>query len=230
MQALFARCFPRASRAGDAGAPASRRLLGLDACRGEAASQKDLPCDLRARFAAGRVERSSACTVVLQVRSSDQGEAFLRVTHAEDDGALSARERERLDRELLRVQKLKTPHAARVLECGGDDFCRWVLVARVDGASCAHAHALSLAGCRIHSRSMRTQRLAQTRVQPTHAPACTLTAVHARRSANAERDARRGRAVVRIAHPSSRRGYLRCSDEPARTWVAILQRFSCVAH
>jgi hypothetical protein len=52
MQALFGRCFAQAVAAADDAladddAPASRRLLGLDGCRGEAAVAKDLPSALR---------------------------------------------------------------------------------------------------------------------------------------------------------------------------------------
>ena len=75
-----------------------------------------------------------------QVRSSNNEEAFLRVTHAENGSApwkFSARERDRLDRELDRIKQLcmgsPMAHAAPVRECGGDDFCSWAVVARVDG-------------------------------------------------------------------------------------------------
>jgi hypothetical protein len=52
MQALFGRCFAQAEAAADDAladndSPASRRLLGLDGCRGEAAAAKDLPSALR---------------------------------------------------------------------------------------------------------------------------------------------------------------------------------------
>ena len=74
-----------------------------------------------------------------QVRSSNNEDAFLRVTHAENGSApwkLSARERDRLDRELGLNRQLcmrHMAHAAPVRECGVDDFCSWAVVARVDG-------------------------------------------------------------------------------------------------
>ncbi len=74
-----------------------------------------------------------------QVRSSNNEEAFLRVTHAENASApwrLSARERDRRDRELDIIKQLcmrLVAHAVPVLECGGDDFSSWAVVTRVDG-------------------------------------------------------------------------------------------------
>ena len=73
------------------GAPAEVRLLGLERClAGEAAAQKDLPPELRARVTAQRVVRTDERTVVLSVlvrgcRGTAESDlpvpARLRITH-----------------------------------------------------------------------------------------------------------------------------------------------------
>ena len=95
--------------------PASNRLLGLERClAGEAAAQKDLPPELRARVAAQRVVRTDERTVVLSVlvrgcRGIAEGDlpvpARLRITHTRS-GSLG-NDASSLEREARLIPQIK---------------------------------------------------------------------------------------------------------------------------
>ena len=95
--------------------PASRRLLGFEQClAGEAAAQKDLPPELRARVIAQRVVRTDERTVVLSVlvrecRGTAESDlpvpARLRITHMRSGS--SSNDASSLEREARLIPQVK---------------------------------------------------------------------------------------------------------------------------